>query len=134
MPANVSTPDTVVVCRPNQLREAAAVLSCFPAAAQPALFVMEPPPCTEAEYMAMHESYRTMRNLRDEALGSRRSRLNLRREGKAPDWSSEEIDRRVEALTPFRKWVKRNRLLSELLKGLPLRRAVFLFEAGQRDM
>ena len=81
MPANLSTPDTVLVCRPNQLREAAVVLSCFPAAAQPALFVMEPPPCTEAEYIAMHESYRTMRNLRDEALGSRRSRLNLGRRG-----------------------------------------------------
>lgn len=53
----VGTPDTVVVCRPSQLRQAAVVLSCFPAETQPALFVMEPPPWTEAEYMAMHEFY-----------------------------------------------------------------------------
>jgi tetratricopeptide (TPR) repeat protein len=84
--------------------------------------------------MAMHESYRNMRNLRDEALGSRRSRLNLRQQGKPSDWSNEEIDRRVEALTPFRTWVKRNRIFSTLLKRLPLRRAMFLFEATPHDM
>jgi tetratricopeptide (TPR) repeat protein len=134
MPANVSGPDTLVICRPSQLGEAAVVLSCFPTANQPALFVIEPPPCSESEYMALHEQYRTMRNLRDEALGQRKSRLNVRSGEKTPDWSNEEIDRRVEALTPFRRWAKRNRLLSELFKNLPLRRAVFLFEATERDM
>jgi hypothetical protein len=134
MPATLRTPDTVVVCRPSQLHEAAVVLSCFPAENQPVLFVLEPPPCTEAKYKALHESYRTMRNLRDEALGSRRSRLEVRHKGTATEWSNEEIDRRAEALTPFRQWVKRNRLLGELLKGLPLRRSVFLFGATERDM
>lgn len=134
MPANASASDTVVICRPSQLSAAAVVLSCFPSANQPALFVIGPPPCSESEYMALHERYRTMRNLRDEALGQRKSRLNVRNGQKAPDWSNEEIDRRVEALTPFRRWAKRNRLLSELFKTLPLRRAVFLFEATERDM
>lgn len=134
MPANANAPDTVVICRPSQLGEAAVVLSCFPAANQPALFVMEPPPCSESEYMALHEHYRTMRNLRDEALGQRKARLNVPNGNKTAKWSNEEIDRRVEALTPFRRWAKRNRLLSELFKALPLRRAVFLFEATERDM
>ncbi|MGA2372668.1 MAG: CHAT domain-containing protein [Candidatus Korobacteraceae bacterium] len=134
MPANASTPDTVVVCRPNQLREAAVVFSCFPVANQPALFVIDPPPCSESEYMALHEHYRIMRNLRDEALGQRKARLIVRGGEKTPEWSDEEIDRRVEALTPFRRWAKRNLLLSDLFKVLPLQRAVFLFEATERDM
>lgn len=37
MPADASTPDTVVVCQPNQLRQAAVVLSCFPVETQPHL-------------------------------------------------------------------------------------------------
>ena len=134
MPTNADPAETVVVCRPDQMRQAAQVLSCFPAGALPALFVLEPPPCSEAEYRQMHESYRVMRNLRDEALGSRKARLNVLRPGKAQDWSNEEIDRRTEMLTPFRRWVKRTRLFSGLLKELPLRRAVLLFAATEQDM
>ena len=134
MPRHLNAPDTVVVCRPGQMREAAVVLSCFPRANQPALFVMDPSPCSEAEYAALHESYRVMRNARDEATGRRKSRLSRSEPQTPPEWSNEEIDRRAEALTPFRRWTKRNRIFSELLKELPLRRAILLFEATDGDM
>ena len=99
------------------------------------LFVLDPPPCSEEEYKALHESYRTMRDRRDEALGRRKSRLTRRHGTATEEWTNEEIDRRVALLTPFRKWVKHNLLFGELAKGLStLRRALFLFEANERDM
>ncbi|MBV8866135.1 MAG: hypothetical protein JO210_12145 [Acidobacteriaceae bacterium] len=134
MPAVFQPADTVLVCRREQFREAAITLSCFPRETPPPLLVMEPPPCTEQEYSDLYEAYRSMRNLRDEAMGTSAAREKTLERGMAEGWSNEEIDRRIQALTPFRLWVKRQRQMAGLLKGLSLRRAIFLFEATQRDM
>ncbi|MBK6974732.1 MAG: CHAT domain-containing protein [Sterolibacteriaceae bacterium] len=130
--------DAVVVCRPEQMREAATVLSCFAQGVLPPLFVLEHAPCSETRYRTLHERYRAMRDRRDEDVGTLAARLALDGKRKAPGWrpkwSNEEIDRRVEALTPYRRWVKRHRLLAAVYHKLPLRRAIFLVAATADDM
>ena len=127
-------PDTILLCRSSQMREAAVALSCFAVSAQPMLLVFDPPPCSAQDYRALHENYRIMRDLRDEALGRKAPRSGKKKAAPA-EWSNEEIDRRVELLTPYRRWVKRNRLFGDLAKDIPsLRRAIFLFEARPEDL
>jgi len=100
----------------------------------PPLFVLEPEPWSEAEFAALYESYRQMRDRRDRQVGSATARLATLAEGAAADWSNVEIDRRIEALTPFRRMVKRRDLLARVFRAVPLRRALFLFDASADDM
>ncbi len=126
--------DTLIVCRTAQWAEAATVLSCFPAGVLPPLFVLETEPCSEVEYAALYESYREMRDRRDRDAGTWAAHRDAQARGTANDWSEQEIDRRIEALTPFRRMVKRRDLLARVFRALPLRRALFLFDATSDDM
>lgn len=138
LPKNgVHIADTLVICRPSQWREAAVVISCFALDQQPPLLVLEPPPCSDAAYRRLHERYRTMRDLRDEDLGTPAAQAAWKQavmNGEKPRWSNDEIDRRVAALSPYRRWVKRHRLLAAAYRSLPLRRALLLFEATGDDL
>ncbi|WP_433273283.1 tetratricopeptide repeat protein [Actinosynnema sp. CS-041913] len=98
--------DTVVVCRPDQVREAAVVVSCLPADRFTPVVALQPPPMSEADYLARHAEYTASRALDD------------------PD----ETDRLRAALTPYRSWLRHHELLADLLAKLGVERAVFLCE------
>ncbi len=96
--------DTVVVCRPEQVREAAVVVSCLPSDRFTPVVTLRPPPLSEADYLALHAEYTAGRTLDD------------------PDESA----RLRGALTPYRSWLRHHEQLAGLLDRLGVRRAVFL--------
>ncbi len=117
----------IVVCRPDQVREAAIVLSCVPKAAQTPLVVLEPPPVSADEYRVLYEAYVAVRDARDLVSGGQLGRQEFLA-GKLPaPPSNAEVDERAERLGPYRSWVKHNRLVAELLRPLQAQRTVFLF-------
>ncbi|CCH30518.1 tetratricopeptide repeat protein [Actinosynnema sp. NPDC047251] len=96
--------DTVVVCRPDQVRQAAVVVSCLPADRFTPIVALHPPPLAEADYLALHAEYTASRALDDPA----------------------ETDRLRRALTPYRSWLRHHERLADLLRRVGVRRAVFL--------
>lgn len=125
--------DTVVVCRPDQLREAAIVLSCFPGDRVTPLVVVEPPPISEDEYRQRYAQYRDIRNQRDTAIGGALGRRDVLR-GVTTVVSDDAVDLKTKALTSYRSWWKHQRLIADLLAGLGLRRAVLLFEPAPDEL
>ncbi len=126
--------DAVVVCRREQWAEAATVLSCFAPGALPPLLVLDPAPCSEADYARLHDAYRQMRERRDADRGTPAARAAAGGADEPDEWSNAEIDRRAALLTPFRRWIRRKRLLGEGLRRLPLRRAIFLCAPSAEEM
>jgi hypothetical protein len=112
-----SISDTVLVCRPEQYREAAVILSCHPADRFTPLIVLEPPPTSEDEYRKLHEDYRTVRNQRDDTIGGQLGRFQQIIPRQAMVIANEDVDRKAERLTPFRSWWKHNRAIADLLRG-----------------
>ncbi|MBB5954072.1 tetratricopeptide (TPR) repeat protein [Saccharothrix tamanrassetensis] len=104
--------DTVVVCRPDQVREAAVVVSCLPADRFTPVVALQSPPMSEADYLARHAEYTAGRALGD------------------PD----ETSRLRAGLTPYRSWLRHHELLGELLLKVGVRRAVFLCDPEPEEL
>src|SRR5262249_8041105 len=49
--------DMIVVCRPDQVREAAIVASCLPADHFTPILAIDPPPIREADYISQYNEY-----------------------------------------------------------------------------
>lgn len=120
--------DSIVVCRPEQLREAAVVLSCCPADRFTPLIVVERPPIGEQQYRALYDAYVEVRNRRDALTGGPLGRQQARRDSEQALAANREVDRKAQALTPYRSWWRHQRLVAGLLQRLPIKRAVFLFD------
>ena len=104
--------DTVVVCRPEQVREAAVVLSCLPADRFAPVVPLRPPPISEAEYLARHAECTASRALGDE----------------------DDTARLQAALAPYTSWLRHHERLAELFDRLGVRRAVFLCEPEPEEL
>jgi tetratricopeptide (TPR) repeat protein len=128
--------DTIVVCRPEQVREAAIVLACGPADRFTPLVVLERPPISETEYRARYEAYVEARDRRDALTGTALARETAAARPDEVAALTAEVDRKAVALTAYRSWWQHQRLVADLLAALPLRRAVFLFvpEAEEIDL
>ena len=128
--------DTLVICRPDQLREAAIVMSCLPADRFTPLVTLKPPPIMEEAYKTLYREFR--RALR-ESMAEIGTELG-RDEGRSPEeWT--EIDTTIreqwrlqQELTPFRSWFKHNQMLSDILREIALKQVVFLFQPEERDI
>lgn len=125
--------DTIVVCRPEQVREAAVVLSCCPADRFTPLIVVEPSPISEDEYRRLYDGYVEARDRRDAVTGGPLARSTAIHSPGAVAALRKEVDDAAEALTPYRSWWRHQRLVSDLLRRLPLRRAVFLFATHAQE-
>ncbi|KIZ15714.1 tetratricopeptide repeat protein [Streptomyces natalensis] len=121
--------DTVVVCRPDQLREAAIVVSCLPADRLTPVVTVEPPPMSEAEYIVLYARMRESQNGLQQRIGTKL--------GKAEEFSRGEGARRFatdfattqelgQAVAPYRSWLKRNGRVASLLEELGIQRAALL--------
>ncbi|MEV0677512.1 tetratricopeptide repeat protein [Actinosynnema sp. NPDC050436] len=104
--------DTVVVCRPDQVREAAVVVSCLPADRFTPVVALRPPPLSETDYLALHAEHTASLALADQA----------------------EADRLRRALAPYRSWLRHHERLADLLRLLGVRRAVFLCDPEPAEL
>ena len=126
--------DMIVVCRPEQVREAAIVLSCCPADRFTPLIVVEPSPLAEHEYRRRYDVYVEARNRRDAFTGGPLARSTTAIDTpQVVSALNKAVDDAAGALTPYRSWWRHQRLVSALLSDQPLRRAIFLFEADPRE-
>jgi len=119
------------VARREQLREAAVVLSCVPRGERVPLVILDPPPCTQAEYGALYAAYRDLADARDRAFGTELAR-GAPREGPVPP-ALGDVDAAAEALTPYREWAKHQDFVARLLQEIGPARAVFLFSPGAEE-
>src|SRR5215469_1408148 len=115
---------TVLVCRPNQLREAAIALSCIGNPETTLLSVLEPPPLSRGEYDDVYDAYTEARqaSLKNvvgiQYLGTEKDPAEIRVAIKR----HHDLHSR---LTGPRSWLTHGRRWSELLAALPCERAVF---------
>jgi hypothetical protein len=124
---------TIVVCRPNQVKEAAVVLSCSLPHKLTPLIVLDRPPISEHQYRDLYEDYCDARNRRDEFSGASIARTEPIRDS-AFDTLTAEVDLKAERLTPYRSWAKHNQLISNWLSKFPPKRAIFLFDTTCEDL
>ncbi|MCG0283922.1 tetratricopeptide repeat protein [Streptomyces sp. PSAA01] len=130
--------DTVVVCRPDQLREAAIVVSCLPADRMTPVVTVDPPPMPEAEYIALYEELKRSQDGvqqvvgtdigKDEAVSAGRQALHrlIAQMGRT--------DGLRELIASYRSWIKRNELVSSLVTGLGIQRAVLLDDFAPEEL
>ncbi|MEH0433827.1 tetratricopeptide repeat protein [Streptomyces stelliscabiei] len=109
--------DTVVVCRPDQIREAAVVVSCLPADRLTPIVAIEPPPMSEDRFVELHEQLERSRNERRQRPQDIAERLRLGRE-----------------LGQYLSWMKHNQMVGDLLRQMSLGRAVFLAEFSPEEL
>jgi tetratricopeptide (TPR) repeat protein len=130
--------DTVVVCRPDQVREAAIVVSCLPADRLTPVVTVEPPPMSEAEYITLFELRREAQDSLQGHIGTplgsaeaysggQESKQRLAAEH-AMNWEL------AQAVAPYRSWLKRNERIKSLLKGLGIQRAVLLDDFASEEL
>ena len=94
--------DTVIFCRPEQLPEAAVVLSCCPADRFTPLIVMERSPISDDEYRIRYEAYVEARDRRDAIVAGPLARQEALVNLAAVEAANREVDTKAEALTPYR--------------------------------
>jgi tetratricopeptide (TPR) repeat protein len=130
--------DTVVVCRPDQLREAAIVVSCLPADRLTPVVTVEPPPIPEAEYIALYELMRESQDGVQQTVGTALGRAEVYSGGqeavKRVVTGMDTTDGLRELVAPYRSWLKRNELIASLLTGLGIQRAVFLDDFAPEEL
>jgi tetratricopeptide (TPR) repeat protein len=130
--------DTVVVCRPDQMLEAAIVTSCLPADRLTPIVVLGPPPMTESEYLQRYAAYVRGQETSSGYVGTRTARVEVLEAG--PDATAramsaiDETRRLRLELSPYRSWVKRNEMNATLLTRIGFARKVFLFDAQPQDL
>lgn len=121
--------DTIVVCRPEQVREAAVVLSCCPGNCLTPLIVAERSPVSETEYRQRYAAYVEVRNQRDALTGPPVNRAQADPQTRdALQAANRKVDDASMTLTSYRSWWRHQRQVADLLKRQALRRAVILFE------
>ncbi|QKK30511.1 CHAT domain-containing protein [Rhizobium indicum] len=130
----------VIVCRPAQLSEAAAVLSCLPSNGFPPLVVVSRPPLTVAKY---NEIAQAAGDARRASMLSIRTTMASRSLGD-PEVAKANFRKIVEhqrlqvELTPLRSWRAKNRryfrVLSQLADTSQKNTAIFLFAPDDDDL
>ncbi|MEU3645213.1 hypothetical protein AB0E59_17655 [Lentzea sp. NPDC034063] len=130
--------ETFVVCRPDQLREAAVVVSCLQGNGFVPVIPIEPPPVSEAEYLRLHEEVQAADVRLRAKVGGQLGRAEALAAGPAERAAlGAEIDARLdgtERLAPYRSWLKHNQMVSDLLAAAGFTRAVFLFEPEPSEL
>src|SRR5260370_13927552 len=116
---------TVVICRPGQLREAATVLSCI-GADNTLLCVLEPAPLTRQQYDGLYAEYTEAREASmKNVVGFQYRGINADTTEMRAAAAKHQQLRNV--LSEPRSWLTHNRRWAELLQALRCERAVFLF-------
>ncbi|GHF50372.1 tetratricopeptide (TPR) repeat protein [Amycolatopsis bartoniae] len=130
--------DTVVVCRPDQLREAAVVVSCLPADRFVPVVAVEPPPMAQADYVELYARFKRAQDASLTRIGGAIGMAEaLAGDAEVRQRALAEIQedwRLRKALSPYRSWLKHNELVSDLVSRLGVRRAVFLHDFAPEEL
>ena len=130
--------DTIVACRPDQMREAAIVVSCLSADRFTPIIAIDPPPMHEADYISQYdEFYRSQEGAMGQ-LGGAMGRAEI----VPADIAFQqqllkkllELHSRRSSLTSYRSWVKRNQMISSLISQLGIERVVFLHNFTSEEL
>lgn len=129
--------NTVVLCRPDQLRPAAAALSAVPGSSYVPLIVVPPITTGDEQHSTLFAEYRSLVDKTLEGSGelARRDFASAPNDEKL-DFFKETLRRRqlLELLAPRRSLAKRNLMLRHALKDLGVTRAILLFEPSINDL
>jgi tetratricopeptide (TPR) repeat protein len=134
--ANVS--DQVVICRPDQLREAAIALAAIPDRRFVPLMVLEPPPMSQSDLLTIFRDYY---DGVEKSLGEQGGSLSLAQFGRKAE--SEQRDyfkswatrrHQQEQMQPYRSWAKRNTMLRKALRDFGITKAVCLFDPSVDEL
>lgn len=133
--ANIS--DTVVVCRPDQMREAAIALAAIRDRRFVPLMVLEPPPMTLDEVTTIFRQFHAQVA---ETLGGfgafgkeefkRKTEEEMRQH--FSKWAGQRVHQ--ENMQPHRSWAKRNMMFRRALLDFGITKAVCLFEPAPEDL
>ncbi|WP_410643999.1 hypothetical protein [Amycolatopsis sp. lyj-346] len=130
--------DTVIVCRPDQVREAAIVASCLPADRLTPIVAIEPPPMPQAEYIELYGRFRRAQDASMQRIGGTMGRDEVvsgdpetARKAMAEIAEDHRLRR---ALSPYRSWLKHNELVSDLVHRMGVRRVVFLHSFAPEEL
>ncbi|MER6980424.1 hypothetical protein ABT317_26505, partial [Streptomyces carpinensis] len=130
--------DTVVVCRPDQMREAAVVVSCLPGDRLTPVVAVEPPPMAEAEFIELYEEFKRSQDRSMQRIGSRLGLEEVLAGGPEVQRRTlldiAEHQRLGKALSRYRSWVKHNDMVSGLLSRMGIERAVFLADFSPDEL
>lgn len=130
--------DTVVVCRPEQIREAAVVVSCLPADRLTPVVAVEAPPMAQVEFIELYEEFKHSQDKSMQRIGSRLGLDEVLSGG--PDVHRQtlldiaEHQRLGKALSRYRSWTKHNDMVSRLLSRMGVERAVFLTDFTPEEL
>jgi tetratricopeptide (TPR) repeat protein len=122
--------ETIIVCRPDQMREAAIVASCLPARHFIPILGIDLPPMTKQDYIAQYNKFSQSQDDMMSQVGGTIGRKELSSADKASKLRLLSIvldmQEQRSSLTPYRSWAKRNLMLSSLISELGVKRAIFL--------
>jgi len=130
---------TAILCRPEQMCEAAIALSCCPATASVVLIVATRPPQTEEAYSKRYETFIDCFRRRRELMG----RLTLQVADSAEEFASlqralqdsaPEDQALARDLDPYRAWFTRHLRISELLDKNRPQRVLCLTELASTEL
>lgn len=135
---DIAITDTVVVCRPDQVREAAIVASCLPPSRFTPVVSLAPPPMSVAEYLDLEQQVRDAEEAAASLIGGALGLADmLAREAAELQDAEAVIGRSVtlkKAATPHLSWVRHNALLARLLETARVCLVVWLFEPTLDDL
>ncbi|MBT2543594.1 tetratricopeptide repeat protein [Streptomyces sp. ISL-44] len=130
--------DTIVVCRPDQLREAAIVASCLPGDRLTPVIAIEPPPVPREHHIDFYELHQELERKVMAGIGTDTAGAQALAGG--PEAQREVLQRLADLrwlasmLTPYRSWAKRNEMTSRLISRMGIRRAVFLHDFAPQEL
>ena len=129
---------TVVLCRPDQWKEAAIVASCLPGDRFTPLIVVDPPPLSSKEHEALFAELTAVVSKTMEYRGTDWAQFELAENRWATPLEVVRTEARLQELllqiAPQRSWLRHNDLVFQILRDLPLDRAVLLFPAQEGDL
>lgn len=116
---HIAVTDTVVVCRPDQVREAAIVASCLPSDRFTPVLSLTPPPLTVSEYVGD-----MVEGAIEDGADSRELNEFVRRG----------VARRKVDVTPHLSWARHIAQIARLLETARVDQVVWLFEPTHDDL
>lgn len=136
---NASFADHAVLCRPDQLFEAATVLSCGPPGLLVPLIVATPPPETELQYGATYDQFIALHNQRREWMGrlalGRVESLEEAREFQKRLVDSQDSQKLLQGrLDPYRMWFEQRRRVEDIVKGLKVKSVLSLASIPEAEL
>lgn len=130
--------ETIVVCKPDQLQEAGVVISCMQSDRFRSLVVLDPPPISVAEYKNLYRKFCEVDNKFRELNGITKSGFerfsdNFKETEHEMLRTSYHRNQLQTALTPFRSWMKHNKMLGYIISQGGFMNCIFLFPFFDKD-